>query len=85
MGPSKRLNYSWPIESNLHFVTALMLACLTVFFIKAISPKYSFYLYLKTISFLLVFGFNFSATRLPYMTKYSLSPSSPSLTTYSLG
>ena len=65
MGPSKRLNYSRPIERSLHLVTAFILACLTVFFIKAISPKYYFSLYLKTMSFLFVFGFSFSATRLP--------------------
>ena len=47
-GPNNLLNVFLSIQTNLHGVVALMLACLTVSFIKAIYPKYSPALYSKT-------------------------------------
>lgn len=85
IGPSSLLNSSRPMDSRTHLVTVLILACRTVFFMRAISPKYYFSLYLKTISFLFDLGLFFSAIKLPSITKYSLFPSYPSFTIYSLG
>lgn len=50
IGPKRRLNSSRPNDRSLHLVIALTLACRTVFFIKEISPKYSFSLYFRITS-----------------------------------
>ena len=39
IGPSNLLNESLSIDTNLQRVSALIVACRTVFFTKAISPK----------------------------------------------
>jgi hypothetical protein len=47
-GPKSLLKVSLSIQTNLHGVVVLILACLTVFFIRAIYPKYSPVVYSNT-------------------------------------